>query len=409
MKKLFFLLFLWTCVIPLFSQNAAVTVITPNGGENWLIGCPNAIQWVSSTPVAVRIELFRNGTFYMTIANQVPASQNTFSWTPPYTVSPGSTFKVKVTCLTNTAGYDFSNANFSINRGSITVISPNGGEVWQCGTTHLILWNDNLCENVRIELWKNGTFYSLLTSSTPSTGSFPWAITNSIPSGNDYKIKIMSAAINTGSTNPVFDFSDNNFTIGPGSNCTVTVTLPNGGEAWAKGSTHIITWQYNVPYPVRIELWKGGVYNSLITASTPGNGSFYWAIPTTLPSGSDYKVKIIALSSNATSTCYDFSDNNFSILGSNSGALKVAELKTKIYPNPCNELLSINIENDFSSPVLIEIINITGKPVLNEKFDALSPGEDLKINTSSLMNGYYILVVKQNDEIFFRNSVIIKH
>jgi hypothetical protein len=409
MKKIFTLFFLCIFILPLFAQNSGVTVVAPNGGENWLIGCPETIQWITATPVAVKIELFKNGTFYLTIANQVPATQNSYSWTPTYTVTPGNTYKVKVTCLNSSAGYDFSNANFSINTGAITVTTPNGGEVWLYGTTHLILWNDNLCENVRIELWKAGTLFSLLSASTPSTGSFAWAITNAIPAGNDYKIKIMSTLLNSGTTSMVFDFSDNNFTIGTSNNCVITVTSPNGGEAWARGTTHIITWQDNITYPVRIELWKGGVYHSLITASTPSTGAFYWAIPATIPSGNNYKVKILALNTNSSSYCYDFSDNNFSVVGSNSGGLKAAETDFNLYPNPCKDDLNIKVPREVGSGISIKIMNVTGKIMIDETIREDPGNQDIKINTTLIPDGFYILLIRQDQEIVYKKSIIVNH
>jgi hypothetical protein len=390
------------------NNTGSVTVITPNGSENWIIGCPYTIQWITSVPSPVKIELYRNGSFYMVVCSQLPAGQNIYSWTPPYTVTPGNNFKIKVSLLTSAAGFDFSNADFAINTGNITVTSPNGGEVWLYGTTHLITWNDNLCDNVRIELWKGGAFFSLLTSSTPSTGSFPWAITPNYPYGIDYKIKVMSAFANSAATTMIYDFSDNFFSIGSNNtNCLITITSPNGGEAWVRGSTHLITWQENVSYPVRIELWKGGVYHSLIATSAPGNGTFSWTLPSTLPIGNNYKVKIIALSSNTSYTCYDFSNNDFNILGTNSGSLRSAEIKATIYPNPCHDLLFINLENDLRSPLFIEIINITGEIVWNDKFDAKPAGGDMKVDISSLSAGYYILVLKQDNEILSRNPLIV--
>ena len=409
MKKVFFFGILFCLTLPIFAQNSAVVVITPNGGENWQIGCPNTIQWITATPVTVKIELFKNGVFYMTIASQVPSTQSSYSWTPPYTVSHGNTFKVKITCLTSSSGFDFSNANFSINLGTITVTSPNGGEVWLYGTTHLITWNDNVCENVRIELWKSGSFFSLLTASTLSNGSFPWAITNSIPSGSDYKIKILSCAINSSSATLVYDFSDAFFTIGTSNSCYINVVSPNGGEGWAKGTTHNITWQDNTPYQVRIELWKGGVYNSLITSSTPSTGSFPWAIPMTIAAGTDYKIKIIALITATSTSCYDFSENNFLIIGSNTGNFKFSEIGFNLYPNPCSEVLNVKIPGSITLPFTFKIMNVTGTTVFEEIVQDNSQNEDFKINTTTIADGFYIFLVKQDQEIVYKKTVIIRH
>ena len=504
MKKLYIALMAIILTIPLFAQNTGVTVIAPNGGENWITGCPYTIQWIVAAPVPVKIELFSNGVFYMTICSQVPANTNSYVWTPPYSVTPANTYKVKITTLTTTVPYyDFSNNNFSIALGTITVASPNGGEIWMKGTTHQILWTDNICENVRIELWKGGVFNSLIAASTPSTGLFTWIIPNitTLIPGNDFKVKIIGLGLNSGTTSLINDFSDGNFTIaeqgiivivpnggelwytggtytiswidnvpenvrielwkggvfqyvispsasGPyswtitaatvagtdykvkvialtsaankfdfsdnnfsiSSGCFITVTSPNGGETWVKGSTHIITWLDNITYNVRIELWKGGIFNSLINASAPSTGSCYWAIPATQQSGSDYKVRISALSNTGTVTCLDFSDNNFSIVGSNitPTAYKLAGSEMKIYPNPCNDILQVNLGDLSVLPVSLEIMNITGKLTLRHDIES-SSNDGITLNTSGLSDGYYLFIIRKGSEVIFRNSLIVKH
>ena len=137
-------------------------------------------------------------------------------------------------------------------QGFITVTSPNGGESWQAGTTQVISWNDNLSENVKIELYKGGSFHSTISISTTSDGNRNWAIPLALASGSDYSIKITSVDSTT-----VFDFSDANFTIYPP---VITVTDPNGGENWIIGDSYLITWTDNIAESVELQLYKGGSF-----------------------------------------------------------------------------------------------------------------------------------------------------
>ena len=74
---------------------------------------------------------------------------------------------------------------------SITVISPNGGENWELGSTHPITWtSSNAGGIVKIELYKGTTYYKTITSSTPNDGSFSWPIPSSYDAYNSYRIKI---------------------------------------------------------------------------------------------------------------------------------------------------------------------------------------------------------------------------
>lgn len=402
MKKFTIFLFMLFFSSALFAVNS-ITVISPNGGENWTIGCSYSIQWVTSTPISVKIELYKDGNYNMTICSQVAAGQNSYSWTPPPAVIPASTYKVKVTALSNTAVWDYSDNPFSINAGSITVVSPNGGEIWQYGTTHMILWDYTICSNVRIELWKAGAYYSLITASTPCTGSFPWAITNSIPAGNDYKIKILSVNSNSGTTNIVFDYSDADFTIGYNSQC-ITVLVPNGGEMWIRTHTYTISWIDCVAEPVRIELWKSGVYYTLIANSTTGSSST-WTIPATIPSGNDYKIKIIGITN---SSNYDFSDNNFFIIGSNAGTPQSTGKPVQIYPDPCTDHLTVKFLTDLSGTLDIEVHKLSGGIALHELKAGASQDEAINLNTSNLQNGGYILIVKDNNGILFKSLFFVR-
>ena len=144
----------------------------------------------------------------------------------------------------------------------------------------------------------------MIIASTLNDGSHPWLIPATQTLGDDYKIKITST-INAS----VNDTSDNNFSIVPPK---ITVTSPNGGENWIRGTAHLITWNYtgNPGTYVKIELLKGGALNRTILASTPNDKSQSWTIPATQTPGTDYKVRITS----TTNLAYnDTSDNNYAI------------------------------------------------------------------------------------------------
>lgn len=93
---------------------------------------------------------------------------------------------------------------------SITVISPNGGEMWARGTTHTITWSSigSPGQNVKIELLKNGAVDRTIVSRTRNDGSYSWRISSSQVPGTDYKIQVIST-----SNTAFYDTSDDNFKI----------------------------------------------------------------------------------------------------------------------------------------------------------------------------------------------------
>ena len=90
----------------------------------------------------------------------------------------------------------------------ITITSPNGGESWQPGSTYNITWNDNIADNVKLELYKDGTYDSTINSSTASDGSESWTVPTSLASGSDYQLRITSL-----SDSSVYDDTDNDFSV----------------------------------------------------------------------------------------------------------------------------------------------------------------------------------------------------
>jgi hypothetical protein len=126
-------------------------------------------------------------------------------------------------------------------------------------------------------------------------------------------------------------------------------------------------------------------------------------------------VKIIALSP-TNNAIFDFSDNNFSILGSNVGPTAKISLSTesseneiKIFPNPCNNHLQVAIPGNIDACVTLEMMNITGKIVLQNVLPGSSDSENWNINTSALADGMYIFVIRKDQVIIFRSAVFVNH
>ncbi|MDY0152005.1 MAG: glycosyl hydrolase [Candidatus Cloacimonas sp.] len=91
----------------------------------------------------------------------------------------------------------------------------------------------------------------------------------------------------------------------------VTVTSPNGGESWQRGTTKTITWVNGGIGNIKIELLQNGnvVTSNLPTSISPSSQSHSWTIPTNL-SGNNFKIKISTISNSLSDT----SNNNFSII-----------------------------------------------------------------------------------------------
>jgi len=98
----------------------------------------------------------------------------------------------------------------------------------------------------------------------------------------------------------------------------LTVTVPNGDEAWKVNGAYNIKWKYSgsIGKRVKIELFKGSQSVKTICENAPigtnGKGSYKWKVPSNLTAGSNYKIRI---TSRDVPACWDGSDRYFKITG----------------------------------------------------------------------------------------------
>ncbi|MDP2207498.1 MAG: M12 family metallo-peptidase, partial [Bacteroidota bacterium] len=281
---------------------SSITVISPNGGESWIMGTNQSITWTSTGVTNVKIEYTtNNGTNWLTIAESVPASPASYLWTVPTTATTQA--QVRVSSATVSSLSDISNNVFSIQfPPSITLVSPNGSDLFPIGFERTVQWSSvNISGSVKIELSRDeGSNYEVLFANSPNDGSENWVVSGIVT--EQARLKISSIALPT-----VFDSSEANFFI---RNAAITVLSPNGGETPRVGVTYPINWvSENVVGDVKIELSRdgGSSYETLITSTT--NDSTEMWIPQT-PLTNSARIRISAIGN---PLVFDESDNSFYI------------------------------------------------------------------------------------------------
>ncbi|NIM11613.1 MAG: hemagglutinin [Candidatus Aminicenantes bacterium] len=97
-----------------------------------------------------------------------------------------------------------------------------------------------------------------------------------------------------------------------GPTASITVVSPNGGEQWPGGSTQTITWT-STGTLANVKIFystNGGKKWTLITGSTPNDGSYNWTLPSVKSNKTKSRVRITSLDESVE----DASDANFTIL-----------------------------------------------------------------------------------------------
>ena len=279
--------------------NPSITLLAPNGGENWLVGSANYISWTSVAVNNVKIEYSTNDVDWTIISNNTPANAGSFYWLAPNT--PSETCKVRISSVSNGTVNDVSENYFSISQPvpTLTVTSPNGGEIWYVGDYNYITWSSNVVQNVRIDIsYNNGSSWTTITSSTPAaSGSYYYLVPNT-PSTN-CKVRIRDAA-----SPSLVDMSNAVFRIqAPVVNNNQIYVDSIVPMSVCKGDTikvyYTATGVYNAGNQFKLQMsGSNGNWSSLIELGSEFTedtiGYVAGIIPETIANDSTYKVRVLS-------------------------------------------------------------------------------------------------------------------
>jgi hypothetical protein len=285
-----------------------IKVLAPNGGENLDVGSIYTIKWSSTSvtdPIRIRYST-DNGVNWTIIADGIPNSGE-YDWTVPDTKSSQCLVRINAVNVDGTP-YDISDDTFSIGGvvATVTITAPNGGETLTGGSAYTIRWQSSITfDKVDIEYY-NGTQWVVIKNGAPDTGTYSWPVPNISTNASRIWMKGWSSMGNA------VDYSDSTFSIIPPLNGSITVTSPNGGEVWAKGSTENITWTSSGEVGnVRIYYSTDNGFNwTTIVSSTTNDGTYPWKLPDILADQCLVKVRDAAISQIS-----DVSNGVFSIGG----------------------------------------------------------------------------------------------
>ncbi|MDI6841168.1 MAG: hypothetical protein QMD71_10060, partial [bacterium] len=187
-----------------------IAIILPDSGEWYTMGTSKTIKWVSkNVSGGVKLELYKSGSLVESIVEYTP-NDGLYLWDVPITYTPDTTYKVKITAISEPSINDYSDGNFTLCRRN-KVLSPNGGEWWIVGETHAITWTPSGISG-DCDIWYyNGSAWKLVSYNAPdASGSYSWTVPNTPTT--QAKVKIY----HIGHVEETVDSSDATFTIATG-------------------------------------------------------------------------------------------------------------------------------------------------------------------------------------------------
>jgi immune inhibitor A len=225
----------------------------------------------------------------------------------------------------------------------VTVTQPNGGETWHIDSFFDITWTatDNVgVTSVDVLLSTDGgaTYPTTLATGEANDGVYPWLVDE--PPTTQARIKVIAydAAMNSGE-----DASNGNFTIADGTDPTVTVTAPNGGEVWHIDSFFDVTWIADdnigvTSIDILFSSDGGATFPHTIATGEADDGIYSWLVD--VSATTQARVKVIAHDA-AGNNGEDVSDADFEIYDPLSGVIAEREMPSQL-------VISDNIPNPFS-------------------------------------------------------------
>ncbi len=319
-------------------QTYQLDITSPNTNVSWPSGSTQNITWTQTglpgTTVKLLLSTDGGATYPDTIATGIAKAAGTYAW-----IVNGDKFgtqtRVKIVDESQALVEDASDTNFTINGHTINVTNPALNEVVGISTQKKINWNitgDAVPGNAKVMIeyssdnWPNddtvNKVWTLIDSGIafdnveaggcdPGQYCYNWAVSPSAAS-NTVTIRVSdSAAWNTlGGQNAKNGHSAVFRVTG-----TTAVIKPNGGEKWAYGVPHTISYQTQGTMPtVKLSYASsadGYTSWTTITSSTNNTGSYDWT-PARNEANAALKIKI---EKSDDAAVYDISDASFSVTG----------------------------------------------------------------------------------------------
>jgi len=220
----------------------AITVLSPNGGEEWTFKGNNIVSWSGSGISSyVTIELSSDGgTTWQNIGygNSSPTGGSTTISTP---IVPSLNALIKISDPNTPTSFDVSNAYFKITIPSFPIYQPKAGMSYFTNQPIHLMWDSFSPAQVNIQVsTDNGISFKTVGLNIPSSQNYFDFNAPSTESQNCV-IKIVN------SNDPsAYTLSEVFIVV---NNPVLTLLSPTGGELWDNDSTYAITYSYTGTIP----------------------------------------------------------------------------------------------------------------------------------------------------------------
>ncbi len=385
------------------TSGAFTEIFQPVDATSWAKSTTHIISWDDnlSEPVDLYYEKLTLGG-EEEIATGVIGS--TYAWTIPLLIT-GSDYTVIIKSSLDPS-IEITSEEFDLTQvpgGITTIYQPTTTTSWTVGTTHLISWLDNLVEPVDV-YYIQGVDTMEIELGVVGTTCY-WAIPETgMTTGTNVCRIIVKSSIDPDNVNMTSEYFD----LTASSGTDIDVIQPSvSGIAWARNTSHYISWVDDFPEDVDIELVRYDdattlsnqtTYPPIPIASDVEGSTYVWYINSTLyPDWGFYKVRITSvLDPNLT----DMSDNTLAltlsagteidVIQPNGGEVWMAGTSHLIsWLDDCTENVYLELYKGgvlVSTTTGLTASTVPGSTYTWEIYESLAAGTDYKIKIKSSLD-----------------------
>jgi hypothetical protein len=354
------------------SEPPTVTVVLPNGGEEWEIGETRQVTWVASDNKRVdSLSIsysYDNGLAWFTVSNGEP-NDSVYDWVIPGPASDSCLIRITAFDFGELSCTDTSDAVFMITDTTAPVVSvlrPDGGEELEAGGVDTVAWV--ALDNFRVDSISifyssdGGAGWSPTASGEPNDSAYEWALPLTVSDSCLVRVIAYDAA---GNGTP--DQSESLFVISDRTAPSVLVLSPNGGEVLNSGEEDTIRWVASDLFGIdSVGLYlstdNGGSW-VVVSEGEMNDSSYVWTIPDQ-PSDSCL-VRVSAHDPNG-NIGSDASDSVFSIRAVGIGEVFLARRVPRalgirlVNSNPFQRTAVLELGLPVSGDVRVGVYDVTG-------------------------------------------------
>ncbi|MFA5417077.1 MAG: T9SS type A sorting domain-containing protein [Bacteroidales bacterium] len=390
-------------------------IYQPLTNTSWTVGTRHLISWLDNLeePVDVYYKNYNVTTSswgnWQLIEDDVEGT--TCYWDIPSNLNTGQNYAMIMVVSTEDATVYKESYAFDLTLSSgtdIDVIQPSvSGISWAINTEHLISWEDDFPENVKIELvrYDNATTISNQETYPPKTiiastegSTYIWEVNAASSYGAHLYNKIRITSVDDAT---LTDMSNKTFAITASTGTFVNIIQPNGGEDWMDQMEYLVSWDENCDENFKIDLiaYLASDVNTTIEYSivdnSPGVPGSTWTWDINQPDdhlSPTYKFKM-RITSILDDNLTDISSNYFYIwpFGKSPNTITglggVNASEVVIYPNPTSAQFTITAPGTINQ---VEVRNMLGQVLYSNNVEAAT---QTNVDISGYNAGIYIVNV----------------